>query len=245
MQVLALNGSPHGARGNTSMILDPFVQGLEEAGARATVVQLRGLQINPCLGDYHCWVKMPGTCHQKDDVASLLPEVDAADILVLATPVYFDGMTGLLKNSLDRLLPLLHHSTFEIEGRLRHPLRYERSTLKESGGRLVLVATCGFHELETFNPLVEHVKAAAVNLSRRYAGALLRPHAGFLFAMERMGFAVADVFAAAREAGRHLALNGVMPEDQLRLVSRELLPKASYVELLNARFALALAKAEG
>jgi multimeric flavodoxin WrbA len=73
-------------------------------------------------------------------MAALRERIRTEENIVLATPVYVDGMTGLMKNMLDRLLPLLD-SRMEIDGqgRVRHGLRN-----MEPGKRIVLVSTCGF-----------------------------------------------------------------------------------------------------
>jgi hypothetical protein len=73
------------------------------------------LKINPCLGCFSCWSSTPGECVQDDDMRPLLAEVARSDLLVLATPVYVDGMTGPTKTFLDRLIPLLR-GRFEVRG---------------------------------------------------------------------------------------------------------------------------------
>lgn len=237
MDVFAINGSPKGEKSNTMLILQPFLEGLEEGGASVELVQVRDLDVRPCDGDYFCWTKKPGVCRYHDDMEDLLPRVSGADVLVLAAPLYVDGMPGPLKNVIDRTLPLSDHSTVEVEGRFRHPRRDG-----SAGAKLVLVSNCGFYELANFDPLLVHVRAMSANMGWEFAGALLRPHGGFLFAMEKMGIPVQDVFAAAREAGRALAGTGVMPEKELEKISRPLLPKEDYLRELNAQFERALGK---
>jgi multimeric flavodoxin WrbA len=85
-------------RGNTSLILTPFVEGLKEEGVEVELFYTRKLNVNPCLGDRSCWTRTPGKCVQKDDMTMLLPKIEAADIIVMAVPVYVDGMPGPMKN---------------------------------------------------------------------------------------------------------------------------------------------------
>ena len=110
----------------------------------------------------------PGKCIIEDDMQHLLLSVSQSDLLVLATPVYLDGMTGLLKNFVDRLLPLLELRMITRDGRTRHPIR---EGVKQ--GKIALLATCGYPELETFDPLITHVKAICANLGRDYIGDIL------------------------------------------------------------------------
>jgi multimeric flavodoxin WrbA len=106
MKVLAINGSPHMDEGNTAMILSPFLEGMKEAGAIVELFYVRKLKIGPCNGDMSCWFKNPGKCGQDDDMQMLLPKFKDADVIVWASPVYYAGITGPLKNLMDRQLPL-------------------------------------------------------------------------------------------------------------------------------------------
>jgi len=62
MKVLAINSSPNMDKGNTARILGPFLDGMSEAGAEVELLYTRKLKINPCYGEYDCWLKTPGKC---------------------------------------------------------------------------------------------------------------------------------------------------------------------------------------
>jgi multimeric flavodoxin WrbA len=93
MKVIAFNGSPKMDKGNTSLILGPFLDGLRDAGAEVELFYTKKLNINPCQGEFNCWLKTPGRCYQEDDMQMLHPELRAADVWVLASPVYVWGLT--------------------------------------------------------------------------------------------------------------------------------------------------------
>ncbi len=230
MKVTAINSSPNMEKGNTSLVLNPFLEGMKEAGAEVELFYTRNLKINPCQGRFVCWLKTPGKCIHQDDMDMLLPRIDQADILVLATPLYVDGVSGPLKNLMDRILPLaLPH--FELrDGHCRHPRRKKRN-----GSKLVLVSNCGFWEMDNFDPLLAHIKAVCKNMGAEFAGALLRPHGPALRVMKEMGITVEDVFEAAREAGRQLVKEGMISDETLKAVSRELLPLELYVQTVNQK----------
>ena len=231
MKILALNSSPRRGQGGTALLLDAFLEGMRQAGADVELVYLHGLEIKPCLGCFHCWTKTPGRCVQDDDMATLLPDHQWADVVVYATPLYVDGMNGTMKTFLDRSIPLME-PFFELrDGHCRHPRRGG-----PENGKVVLVSVCGFTELENFDPLVAHVKAVCLNLGREYSGALLRPYGASLPALEKHGIPVADVLSAAEEAGRQLAEQGHMDEETLRRVSAELVPRQQYVAVVNTSF---------
>jgi len=232
MKVLAINSSPHMEKGNTAMVLAPFLDGIKQAGAEVEILYTRKLKLAPCEGCFDCWLKTPGVCRHKDDMAAILPKLGQSDVWVYATPLYVDGMTGPMKNFLDRSIPGAL-PFFEIrDGHNRHP---GRGGSKE-GSKIVLVSTCGFWELDNFDALIVHMKAFAKNANREFAGALVRPHAGALGAMSKVKGLVDDVFAAARDAGRQLVQTGKISPENLKTVSRELMPKETYFENANRSF---------
>jgi len=235
MKVLAINSSPNMDKGNTALILGPFLEGMKDAGTEVEIFYTRKLKINPCQGEFSCWVKTPGECFQKDDMQMLYPKLREADIWVFATPVYVDGISGPMKNLLDRVLPLVQ-PFFELrDGHCRHPLREGTKS-----GKIVLVSNCGFWEMDNFDPLLVHIKAACKNGSREFAGALLRPHGPALRAMMEMGMPVDDILEAAKKAGRQLVEDGGMSPETLNVVSRELMPLEAYAQTANQRFQKAL-----
>ncbi len=101
-KVLILSGSPRRG-GNSDILCDRFGEGAKEAGNTVEKVFLRSLKIGHCNACYGCRGK--GVCVQKDDMEELLEKIVEADVLVLATPVYFYSMDGQVKTMIDRTLP--------------------------------------------------------------------------------------------------------------------------------------------
>lgn len=240
MKALALNASPRMGEGNTARILDPFIEGMRESGAEVELLYARKFKVNPCLGCFYCWLNKPGVCCQRDDMDALAPKMRGAELLVLATPLYVDGMTGAMKNILDRTVP---HAEpfFELrDGHCRHPAR---------GGKKIravaLVSNCGFWEMDNFDPLVTHVQAVCRNLGAEFAGALLRPHGEAMRPMGEAGMPLDDIFAAAREAGKQFAREGKIAPETRRAVGRELLPRDQYVKMTNSFFREQLGRISG
>ena len=231
MEILAINSSPNMGEGNTALILNPFLEGMKEAGAEVELFYTKNLKVNPCQGDYICWLKTPGKCIHKDDMDMLLPKLARADIWVFATPVYFDGISGAMKNFIDRMLPLVEPFFELVEGHCRHP----RCTGTKSG-KLVLVSNCGFWEMDNFDPLLVHIKAICKNADREFAGALLRPHGTGMRPMLQGGIPIDDIFAAAREAGHQLIADGKMSPETLKTVSRNLMSLEQHIQGANHFF---------
>ena len=231
MKVLAINSSPNMGKGNTALLLDPFLEGMKKAGAEIDLFYTKKLEIKPCQGEFHCWLKTSGTCFQRDDMQTLLPLLKDADVWVLATPLYVDGISGPLKLLLDRILPLGQPFIELRDGHCRHPFRDGGRT-----GKLVLVSSCGFFEMDNFDALLQHVQAICRNLDREFSGALLRPHGPALRAMQERGMSVNDIFEAAGDAGRQLVRNGVIPAKTLETIGRELMPLDMYMQTANQYF---------
>jgi multimeric flavodoxin WrbA len=215
-------------KGNTAMILNPFLEGMREAGSEVELFYTSKLNIKPCTGEFNCWIKTPGECYQKDDMQMLYPKILEADIMVFATPVYVDGVNGPMKNLIDRMLPRVQ-PFFEVrDGHCRHPLCEGAKSFK-----IVLVSNCGLWEMDNFDPLLFHMKAFCKNASSEFAGALLRPHGEGMSFMVEMGASLDDIFDAAKEAGRQLVEDGEMSAETLSIISRELMPMEMYVQNVN------------
>jgi multimeric flavodoxin WrbA len=225
-------------KGNTAVILHPFLDGMRAAGAEVELLYTKKLNIKPCQGEFNCWFKTPGECFQEDDMRLLHPKLSAAEVWVFATPVYVDGFSGPMKNLLDRLIPHVQ-PFFELrDGHCRHPKREQEKLEK-----VVLVSNCGFWEMDNFGPLLVHMEACCRNLGAEFAGALLRPHGPALKMMLETGAPVTDVVDAARVAGRQLIEEGRMDEQTLGTVSRTLMPLEAYMNAANESFRRALEKA--
>ncbi len=96
--------------GNSDSLCDAYAEGAKSAGHDVEKVRLSTLHIEPCLGCYAC--EKSGQCAQHDDMAVLLPKLKAADVIVLASPVYFYTLCGRMKNFIDRTLPLYPYQGF-------------------------------------------------------------------------------------------------------------------------------------
>jgi hypothetical protein len=81
-------------------MLDAFLAGAEAEGGEIVRVYVRDLDINGCLGCGHC--DKAGECIQKDDMQQVYPLLETAQRIVVASPIYFYGITAQLKLLVDR-----------------------------------------------------------------------------------------------------------------------------------------------
>ncbi|MBR1701976.1 MAG: flavodoxin family protein [Lachnospiraceae bacterium] len=100
MKVLVLNGSPR-VGGNTSIALEEMRSVFEEEGVEVEIVQIGNRDIRGCIACGTCFQK--GQCVFDDIVNELAPKFEAADGLVVATPVYYASANATLIACLDRL----------------------------------------------------------------------------------------------------------------------------------------------
>lgn len=99
MKFLAIWGSPRRG-GNSEILLDAFIEGATAAGAQVEKVALQKLKISPCLEIYHCF--QDGTCPIRDDMQPLYDKLLAADVVALATPIFFYSVSAQAKAMIDR-----------------------------------------------------------------------------------------------------------------------------------------------
>lgn len=86
---------------NTKKLCEQFEKGAKESNNNVELLELRGKKINFCLGCNTCQ-NNGGTCVYKDDVPEILDKMIKADIIVLASPIYFYSITGQMKTLIDR-----------------------------------------------------------------------------------------------------------------------------------------------
>lgn len=99
-KVLILSGSPRKG-GNSDILCDEFLRGAEESGNDVEKIRVSSKKIAPCRGCYYC-NEHNGLCVHKDDMAEILQKMIDADVLVLASPVYFYSVDAQIKALIDR-----------------------------------------------------------------------------------------------------------------------------------------------
>ena len=101
MRILVLNGSPR-PNGNTKGMVEAFREGAVTAGHLVDVVDVCRLKIGGCLACEYCHTKSHGSCVQKDDMQEVYALLKEAEMLVIASPIYYHGISGQLKCVIDR-----------------------------------------------------------------------------------------------------------------------------------------------
>ncbi|OGW75714.1 MAG: hypothetical protein A2Z72_03335 [Omnitrophica bacterium RBG_13_46_9] len=175
MKITAFNGSPRGEHGNTQIMVEAFLEGAKRAGADVESILLVKKNIRHCMGCFTCWTKTPGLCVIKDDMPGLLDKYIKSDVVIIATPLYVDYVSGITKDFMDRTLPIVCPE-FEKDdtGQTRHKKRYQKYP------SMIVMSNCGFPEAGQFEVLrlfcereVRNNKAKVIAQIYRSQGPLL------------------------------------------------------------------------
>lgn len=98
-KVLILSGSPR-KNGNSDILCDEFAKGALESGNQVEKIRVAEKNVGYCRACYAC--RESGICVIKDDMAEILQKMIDADVIVLASPVYFYSIDAQLKAVIDR-----------------------------------------------------------------------------------------------------------------------------------------------
>jgi len=229
---LALSCSPRGPKGSTALVLSEFLEGIREGGGSVEVLEPYRMNISPCRGCFSCWTKTPGVCAIEDDMAALNARLDRADTVVFATPVYHFTMSEGMKRLIERTMPLLDPEVRPgPDGRARH------ARLGRRDQRAVLVATCGFPELQVFDGLRRTFSDICDMMEWSPAGEVLRTGSGLLSSRDaRAREAAAGYLLLVRGAGRAVAGGGMIEPECRHHLESDLLPREEYFRLVNGWF---------
>jgi len=204
MKVLLVRGNPR-KNGFTQYLVNLFANGLREAGAEVTDVDLtaEAYSLKPCLGCYYCWLVKPGQCVHHDPMEQLLPVILEAEVLVCATPVYYFAMSSQLKNFFERTFPLtgegLETSKMGIlRNRLREPAKWVNK-------KFISITVGALRARDAYEPANQTFRLIADTLDMELGGQLTRPESHQLpfklskpITLKRVESAF---FNAGREAG--------------------------------------------
>jgi multimeric flavodoxin WrbA len=151
--IVVLTGSPR-KKSSSARLAVAFIEGDEAGGHSVTLFRVAGMKIGGCLGCDHC-IKEKGVCVQKDDMQQISSALRSADILVLASPVYFWGITSQLKQAIDRMYALLQR----------------RTKIKQA----VLLMSCGDDSDSVANPSIAMFREICSYMKWKEAGIIIAP----------------------------------------------------------------------
>lgn len=215
MKVLALNSSPRSdSQSKTQLLLGHLVQGMREAGADVTMVDLREKTVRNCMGCFACWTKTPGTCVIKDDMTNeLYPLWLRSDLVIYASPLYHFGLNATMRAFIERTLPVLEPFFLEKDGATAHPHRHPPR-------KTVVLSVAGFPEKSVFDQL-----SSWVNYLFGRTGSLVaeiyRP-CGEILTTPFVKAKAGEVFEALQQAGREIVAGLAVSQETLSRITQPL-----------------------
>ncbi len=210
MKVLVLNGSPKGKNSNTLKLTNAFVDGLGEVELKS--IDVVSKNIGSCKGCFCCWNKTPGKCVMQDDMQEIIDLRIWADVTIWSFPLYYFNVPAILKNLIDRQLPMSLPFMEEREdgyGSGSHPSRYDMS-----GKHNVIISTCGFYSAEnnydSVKSMFNHV-CGNDNYEAIFCGQ------GELFRVKELKERTDEYLEIVKKAGKEFAAGGILAETKEEL----------------------------
>ena len=236
MKIVAYNGSPKGKNSVTHLMLKEILKGAKTAGAETTLCTLAEKTIEHCKGCFHCWYVEKNTCVIKDDMTEVISHFDNMDVLLLATPLYFDNMSGMLKVFLDRCVA---YGSYFIEkdkhGESKHIDSFKEKNNKPAP-KIVVVSNCGFGEHSQFRALEFMMDRMARNMSTEVIAKILRSQGPLLqFKNEHLNPIIISYKSLLQQAGTQLVTQGKISKDLQKNLEQPLIPVDIYNEHINNR----------
>jgi hypothetical protein len=222
MNILALNSSPRdNETSKTELVLQKFLEGARRAGASVETLYLRNYKIKHCLGCYDCWVKTPGVCVQKDDMSEVLfGRYLAADLVVLASPIYHATMNARMKLFVERTLPMMDPLA-DVPEAGGVPHRFDKMP------RVVTLSVCGFWDPAMFQALSMTWRMC---LGNDLIAEIYRHSSEFLSMPEAQPLAQA-VLDAVAQAGEEVVRQGQVTPATLATLTQDLAPADTLARL--------------
>ena len=238
MKILIINGSPKGKRSNSLKLTNSFAEGYkittEQRGEQADIeeLDLSKLNIGACRGCFACWKNTPGSCCIKDDMAAILPKLLEADLILWSFPLYYFNVPGILKNLIDRQLPMNLPFMSQNDsgyGSGSHDSRYEKKPTRN-----VIISTCGFYSAkDNYDSVInmfDHFLGKG-NYEKILCGQ------GELFSIKELSARTDEYLNYVKKAGSEYAAGSISEETQKQLQAL-LYPKDVFEKMADASWGI-------
>jgi multimeric flavodoxin WrbA len=190
MEVLVFLGSPR-KKGNSEILTEALLEGVRQAGGAPEIIRLCDLDISPCISCGGC--DKTGRCVVKDDMIPLYKKILAVKKIIIASPIFFYGVTAQTKAFIDRMQALWNR---------RRLLEEKGEWVDDPSRRGFFVSVAATRGTRVFEGAVLSVKYGYDAMGFEYAGDLL------VSGPDKAGDVVGykKQLEAAREAGRNFIL---------------------------------------
>ena len=224
MKILVFNGSPKKEKSDTLHITRAFLDGMNDAASQEVqLVHVIDQHIEFCSGCLAC-MRNGGVCRHDDDMRSILEDILASDLLLFSFPLYGYGMPAMLKNLIDRTLPLSSMAMQKVGERYEHVGQEDFSHLK-----YLMICGCGFpNSAQNFEPAVAQFK-----LMFRSNHTIITVPESPMFNAPEAAVVTVPRLALVREARRQYATGGMIDAELLSQIGSPMIPEETYAKIVN------------
>ena len=239
MKILLINGSPKGKRSNSLKLAYSFIEGFkngctnDEESLSIDELHVASMNIAACKGCFACWQKTPGICCIKDDMQTVIEKLIDADLILWSFPLYYFNVPAILKNLIDRQLPMslpFMSSRQDGYGSGSHDARYDME-----GKRHVLISTCGFYSAdENYDSVLrmfDHFLGRG-NYTTIFCGQ------GELFRVKELSVRTNEYLAAVKCAGTEYAMTGAISKETDAVLHTLLYPRDVFEKMADASWGI-------
>lgn len=165
-----------------------------------------------------------GVCRHNDDMRSILEQILESDLLLFSFPLYCYGMPAMLKNLIDRTLPLSSMAMQKVDGRYEHVGQADFSHLK-----YLMICGCGFpNSTHNFEPAVAQFKLMFPNNHT-----ILTVPESPMFNAPEAAVVTVPRLELVKEAGRQYAESSVIDTALLAQIGSPMIPEEIYAKIVN------------
>ena len=239
MKILLINGSPKGKRSNSLKLAYSFIEGFkngctdDEESISIDELHVASMNIAACKGCFACWQKTPGICCIKDDMQTVIEKLIDADLILWSFPLYYFNVPAILKNLIDRQLPMslpFMSSKQDGYGSGSHDSRYDME-----GKRHVLISTCGFYSAvgnyDSVLRMFDHFLGKG-NYTTIFCGQ------GELFRVKELSARTDEYLSTVKCAGSEYAMTGTISEKTDTILHTLLYPRDVFEKMADASWGI-------
>lgn len=224
MKILVFNGSPKKEKSDTMHVTRAFLNGMKQVDEQEIhTIDVIDKHIEFCKGCFTCKYN-GGHCTHNDDMQEILEQILSCDLLLFSYPLYCYGMPAMLKNLIDRTLPLSSMTMSKLNGRYIHVGQRDYSHLK-----YLMICGCGFpNSKNNFEPAVRQFELLFPNNHT----VLTVPESPMFNAPEAAVVTVPRL-ELVKQAGKQYALAEKIDEALLTEICSPMIPEEVYAKIVN------------